>query len=112
MNTAQRLTPMDRDRALQRLRHLTTGVAMAGLSATIGLGWMAANSNPGTSASVAATTQSVSGVTATTDDSGTDDSRQTRASTSSSTSVVSSLGSTSVSGATSGGSAHVSGGGS
>jgi hypothetical protein len=54
MTAAQRLSPADRNRATERLRSITLGVTLAGMTATLGFSVVAALSNPGTS--VAATT--------------------------------------------------------
>ncbi len=99
MKTAQRLTPAQRNRAIERLRVLTAGATFVGVSATVGFSWVAAMSNPGTQASAAVSTTN-SSTTSSTTNSGT---------TSSSTS--STLGTTTI-GSTPGGRAHATGGGS
>ncbi len=107
MKTAQRLTPADRNRAVERLRVLTAGATFLGISATVGFSWLAASSNPGTQASASTTTtttnasSSVSGTSSIPTSNGT-----------SSSSSSSSLGSTSIGSIFGGGPAHVSGGGS
>lgn len=101
MQTAQRLTSEQRNRAVERLRLLTAGATFVGVSATVGLAWLAAWSNPGTQAAAAVTTT-----------------RSTATGSSSSTSASSgstssrSLDSTSVGSSATTAPAHASGGGS
>jgi len=105
MKTAQRLTPADRNRAIDRLRALTAGATFLGVSATVGFSWVAAASNPGTqAASAAGNTDSSTSTTSTS-------SSTSSESSSSSSSSSSNLGSTQISGST-GRSAHASSGGS
>ncbi len=99
MKTAQRLTPAQRNRAIERLRVLTAGATFVGVSATVGFGWIAAMSNPGTQASAAVSTPN-SSTPASTTTSGT-----------SSSSTSSALGTTII-GSTTSGRAHAAGGGS
>jgi hypothetical protein len=100
MKTAQRLTPAQRNRAIERLRVLTAGATFVGVSATVGFSWVAAMSNPGTQASAA--------VTSTSGDSTTP---STNSSSSTSSSTSSSLGTTIIGSGTSG-RTHASSGGS
>lgn len=53
MNTATRLTTDDRNRAIARLRTLTTGTAIASVAAVAGFGLLAALTNPGHAATIA-----------------------------------------------------------
>ncbi len=99
MKTAQRLTPAQRNRAIERLRVLTAGATFVGVAATVGFSWVAAMSNPGTQTSAAVSTTNGSTTSASTF-SGT-----------SSSSTSSALG-TAIIGGTTGGRAHVSSGGS
>jgi hypothetical protein len=66
MKTAQRLSPAQRNRAIERLRVLTAGATLVGVSATVGFSWLAAMSNPGTQASGAVNTTSTDSTTPTT----------------------------------------------
>jgi hypothetical protein len=100
MKTAQRLTPEQRNRAIERLRVLTAGATFVGVSATVGFSWVAAMSNPGTQASAAVSTTNSSTTSST-----------TTSGTSSSSSTSSTLGTTTI-GSTTSGRAHASGGGS
>jgi hypothetical protein len=100
MKTAQRLTPAQRNRAIERLRVLTAGATFVGVSATVGFSWVAAMSNPGTQASAAVSTTNSSTTSST-----------TTSGTSSSSSTSSTLGTTTI-GSTTSGRAHASGGGS
>lgn len=67
MNRAQRLTPAERNRAIERLRVFTAGITFASISATLGFGYVAAFSNAGTQAvaTTSGTTQSQSSSTST-----------------------------------------------
>jgi hypothetical protein len=102
MKTAQRLTPAQRNRAIQRLRVLKAGATFVGVSATLGFSWLAAMSNPGTQAAAAATTPGDSTIPSST---------STSSSSSTSTSISSSFGSIFIGGG-SGGRTHATSGGS
>ncbi len=99
MKTAQRLSPAQRNRAIERLRVLTAGATFVGVSATVGFSWVAAMSNPGTQASAAVSTTSTGSTTSTTSNAS-----------STSSSTGSSLGTTIIGTGTSGRSHAASGG--
>lgn len=62
MHPNARLTSRDRQRALQRLRWLTAGTAVAGLVAVGGFGYLAAVSYPGHSSTTSSAATSGSAV--------------------------------------------------
>ncbi len=66
MNAQRPLTPLERDRAIGRLRQLTLGTALVGVAAVAGIGSVAAITFPGHSSGVAATTDATGAVSAAT----------------------------------------------
>lgn len=70
-NTTPAMTPLDRDRGLQRLRRLTIGATAGALLATTGISYVAAASYAGKSASSTASTTASSTTTASTTSSST-----------------------------------------
>jgi len=107
MKTAQRLTPADRNRAIERLRVLTAGATILGVSATIGFSWLAALSHPGVQVSASTTGTTTTGTT-TIDGTGS----VSNTSTSNNTFSGGTFGSTSIGNVFGGGTAHISTGGS
>ena len=99
MTSAHRLTPRDRDRAIERLRSITTGIAFVSVSATVGFGVVAALTDA-SAAAASGTTAAASTSTST-------------ASTSQTTGTTTgTLGSSSSLGVSSGGTRHATTGGS
>jgi hypothetical protein len=99
MNSAERRSPADRDRAVTRLRTITIGTGLAGVVAVGGFGAIAALSDDGTGTSegviTAAVTTDAGATTSTTSTStGTTSATSTAATTSTSNSTSSSLSST------------------
>jgi len=107
MQKAQRLTPAERSRAIQRLHTTTLGVTFVSVAATLGFGWVAAVSNPGSQA----TTASQSTIKADTGTSSANSSSSSSTSTDTTTSD-SSLQSSGTVSSSSSGSAHATSGGS
>jgi hypothetical protein len=107
MQRARRLTPAERCLAIQRLRTTTLAVTFASIAGTLGFGWVAALSNPGTQANAASQSSTTTTDTGTgsadssTDSSSTDDQAND-----------SSLQSSGSIGSSSSGSAHATSGGS
>jgi hypothetical protein len=98
MKSAIRLTPADRDRAMDRLRNLTIGTAVASFLAVAGLGTVAAATHPGSSNDDAGrTTAALS-----------DDAADETTTTTTTTTSNSSLKATTTSPSTTSGKAHVS----
>ena len=62
------LTPIDRDRGLQRLRRLTFGAAAGALMAVLGISYVAAASYAGKSTSTLTTSDSTASKSATSSD--------------------------------------------
>jgi hypothetical protein len=67
MNTPARRSPVDRDRAVARLRRITIGTSIASLAAVGGFGAIAALSDDGTSADLTTAAAVTAGGGATTD---------------------------------------------
>jgi hypothetical protein len=111
MDTSTTQRANDRTRAMVRLRNLTIGTALAGVAATSGLGWIAANTDAGSIAKVASASSTTTTTTATSGSTSSDTSGTSSAtSTATPTPTTSTSSTTSVSGST--GKAQVSTGGS